>query len=339
MKILGIGGGTGLPVLLRGLREVVRKAAFSRPARVSISAIVCTSDNGGSSGRLRKDFGIPAVGDLRNCLAALATTSFELPDLFQHRFTDGDGLQGHSLGNLIVTALYQKHGSLGEAIQTAARLLRLGGRVLPSTEMPTTLCAQFEDGSVLRGESEISFAGKRIERVWLEPQSPPPFTGVLEAIAAADVIVFGPGSLYTSIIPNLLVGDVPKAIRSSKALKVFICNLATQRGETEGFTASDHLLALGRYLGRGVIDVCVMNTDPIRSHSGEGSSRTPLEPVVNDSYEVARMGIVPFQTGLVAKEEAKVRHDPKKLAHLIVSIGASALRRSDLLLGEGGLVA
>src|SRR5437867_2132520 len=141
MRILGIGGGTGLPVLLRGLKEMVGRPGFAQPSRVSISAIVCTSDNGGSSGKLSKDFGIPAVGDLRNCLAALATTSFELPDLFQHRFTDGNGLQGHSLGNLIVTALCQKHGSLGEAIQTAARLLRLGGSVLPSTEVPTTLCA------------------------------------------------------------------------------------------------------------------------------------------------------------------------------------------------------
>jgi len=338
MKILGIGGGTGLPVLLRGLREVVRQAAFSQ-ARISISAIVCTSDNGGSSGKLSKEFGIPAVGDLRNCLAALATTSFELPELFQHRFPEGNGLQGHSLGNLIVTALCQKHGSLGEAIQTAARLLHLGGRVLPSTEVPTTLCGQFEDGSVLRGESEISSAGNRIDRVWLEPQSPPPFSGVLEAIASANVIVFGPGSLYTSIIPNLLVRDIARAIRRSQALKVFISNLTTQRGETQGFTASDHLRALERYLGRGVVDVSIMNTDPIYSRSGEDLSQIMLEPVFNDSYEVARLGIVPFQTGLIAKEEAKVRHDPKKLANLIVSIAARALRRSDLLLGEGGLVA
>src|SRR5437867_5212191 len=335
-KILGIGGGTGLPVLLGGLKEFAQDPdGTSRPTGISISAIVSTSDDGGSSGRLSRTFGIPAVGDLRNCLAALAPNSFELPELFQHRFSAGAGLQGHSLGNLIVTALCEKYGSLGQAIQTAARLLRLHGHILPATEVRTTLSAVFEDGSVIRGESQIASAGKRIRRVWLEPESPPPFPGVLDVIANAAVIVFGPGSLYTSIIPNLLVEDVIQAIRCSPALKIFICNLTTQPGETEAFTASDHLRVLQSHIGQRVIDICVMSSDPVPQIAG---SETRVKPVRNDPQEIARMGVVPIQAGLLAREGPWVRHDPKKLAHLIVSI-ADALPRPGAGYDEGGLVA
>jgi len=335
-KILGIGGGTGLPVLLGGLKEFAQDPdGTSRPTGISISAIVSTSDDGGSSGRLSRTFGIPAVGDLRNCLAALAPNSFELPELFQHRFAPAAGHQGHSLSNLIVTALCEKSCTLGQAIQTAARLLRLHGHILPVTEVQTTLCAVFEDGSVMRGESQIGAASNRIRRVWLEPESPPPFPGVLEVIANADVIVFGPGSLYTSIIPNLLVEDAIQAIRCSTALKIFICNLTTQPGETEAFTASDHLRVLQSYFGQRVIDICVMSSDPVPQIAG---SKTRVKPVRNDPQEIARMGVVPIQAGLLAREGPWVRHDPKKLAQLIVSI-ADALPRPGTVYDEGGLVA
>src|SRR5215471_6330002 len=214
LHIAGIGGGTGLPVVIRSLAGT---------QRVRVTAIVAVSDSGGSSGRLRRSFDMPAVGDLRNCLVALSSNQSLLKNLFQHRFSRGD-IEGHSLGNLIVTALFQKTGSLSKALDAASHLLALKGRALPSTDAAATLCARFQDGSVVRGELQIASAGKNIQRVWLEPQNPPPSSGVLEAIATADAIVLAPGSLYSSLVPNLLVAGVADAIRRSSAVKISICN-------------------------------------------------------------------------------------------------------------------
>src|SRR6185295_6192388 len=181
------------------------------------------------------------IGDLRNCLVALSGNQSTLADLFQHRFSAGDGLDGHALGNLIVAALFQRTGSVQEAIEIASRLLPHKGKATPSTETLTTLCALLDDGSVIRGESRIPEAGRQIRRVWLEPSDPPASRGVLEALAAADAIVLAPGSLYTSLMPNLLVSGVASAIRKSPAVKILVCNLLTEPGETAGYSASDHL--------------------------------------------------------------------------------------------------
>src|SRR5579859_7187481 len=251
LRIVGIGGGTGLPVLLSGL---------AKEPRVELSAIVTVADDGGSSGRLRDTLGIPAVGDLRNCLVALSGDESALADLFQHRFSKGDGLEGHALGNLIVAALYQRTGSLKEAMEIVGRLLPLHGQALPATETLTTLCALLDDGRVVRGESRIPEAGRCVRRVWLEPAEPPATRGVLETLTAADAIVLAPGSLYTSLLPNLLVSGVAEAIRKSRAVKVLVCNLLTQPGETTGFSASDHLRVVEQHLGRDVVDYCVVNS-------------------------------------------------------------------------------
>ena len=310
LRIVGIGGGTGLPVLLAGLRQF---------ASVDVSAIVTVADNGGSSGRLRDSYGIPAVGDLRNCLVALSGKEGLLAGLFQHRFHAGGQLDGHALGNLIVTALYQQTGSLKQALEAAGQLLPMKGLAMAATETPATLCALFQDGSMVRGEWQIAAAGKEIQRVWLEPENPPPSPGVIEAIHSADAVVLAPGSLFTSLAPNLLVGGVAGAIRQSKAAKILVCNLTTQPGETDGLTASGHLRVVESLLGPRVVEFCLMNSATSRVRSLL-PRETRAEPVVCDMRLVRALGAVPIKADLLASDEAEIHHDPAKLGSLIVSV-------------------
>ncbi len=325
LRIVAIGGGTGLPALLSGLSAVCCRGNGAPPCETELSAIVTVADDGGSSGRLRRCFDIPAVGDLRNCLVALSNGQSLLQELFQHRFPGGDGLQGHALGNLILTALHQTSGSLGKATHLAGRLLASRGRVLPVTETPLTLCAEMQDGTVLRGESQIPARGRRIARIWSEPQDAEPFPAALEAIHAADGLVFGPGSLYTSIVPNLLVGGVTEAIRRSGAIKIFACNLMTQPGETEGLSAADHVRVLQQYLGWDILDVCLMNfgIDPARC---QHYHQVGAEPVQCDSHRIARMGVAPIHADLLSEEGERLRHDPVKLGRLVLSIVRAAMQ-------------
>lgn len=309
LRAVAFGGGTGLPVLLKALGTI---------PQIEATAIVTVTDNGGSSGRLCESFGIPAVGDLRNCLVALAESDSILADLFQHRFADGDGLRGHSLGNLIVTALCQRTGSLERAVEMMSHLLPLKGRALPSTDASATLCASFTDGTSVRGETQISDAGRRIARVWLEPDAPPAAPGVLDAIEQADTILFAPGSLYTSLLPNLLVDGVRDAVRASHAIKIFVCNLMTQPGETDGFTASDHLRALETCLGRGVIQFCIVNSTRPISRSEAADARSQC--VLCDSGEIAAMGPVPVAENLALVDAHGVHHDPVALGRLVWQI-------------------
>jgi uncharacterized cofD-like protein len=328
LKVVGIGGGTGLPVLLKGLKQICASPDFA-PTDIAISAIVCVSDNGGSSGTLRRNFGIPAVGDLRNCLVALSDSDLILADLFQYRFSGGNGFTGHSLGNLIVTALHQMSGKLGRAISLAQEVLCSAGAVYPVTEELVTLCAELETGEQIRGECQITAARGRIKRIWLEPENAAPFDGALRAIKSADVIVLGPGSLYTSLLPNLLVVGVADAIRNSPALKLFVCNLVTQHGETDGFSAADHLRALEMHLGFRGIDICAVNSSPITSTQLLKYLESGSGPVSWQEDEILQMGVIPVVTDLLKEGELKIRHDPVKLARLIVSqvSGAGAAAR------------
>jgi uncharacterized cofD-like protein len=310
LRVVGIGGGTGLPVVLRGL---------AAETNAEVTAIVTVTDNGGSSGRLRESFGLPAVGDLRNCLSALCAQRSVFGDIFQHRFAAGD-VNGHALGNLIVTALFQKTGSLQKSLDLAADMLHPGGRVLASTEMPATLCARFTDGSEVRGEVEIAAEGKPIEEVWLEPRCAAPTPGVLEAIQEADVIVFAPGSLFTSVIPNLLVAGVAEAIRRSTATKIAVCNLMTQPGETDEFLASHHVKALQQYLGPGAIDFCIVNSASAPVVPNRYRS-VMSQPVVADAEEISALGVIPVQADLQYQlDDEKVRHNPAKLAGMIMAV-------------------
>ena len=322
-RVVGIGGGTGLPVLLRGL---------ARQADLSVSAIVSVSDNGGSTGRLRDGLGIPAVGDLRNCLVALSDPTSALASLFQHRFSSAGELEGHALGNLIVAALYQQTGSLLRAIELAGEIMPQRGQAFAVTEMPTTLCASFRDGSIVRGEYQIAAIGGDIERVWLEPHAPPPSQGVLEAIRNADGIVLAPGSLYTSIVPNLLVDGVADAIRNSSAAKIMICNLMTQPGETNGYSASDHLQVIEGYLGAGVIQVVIGD-----ANEGRIRSRRYLEAqsdfVSFDREALIARGVAAVKASLMDYQDGKIRHDANKLGSLVANLlrarAAGALMNDD----------
>lgn len=310
LRIVGIGGGTGLPVLLEGL---------AKDASVEVTAIVTVSDDGGSSGRLRESFSMPAVGDLRNCLVALSGNDSTLADIFQHRFSGGGDLDGHTVGNLVVAALYQRTGNLSEAIEIASALLPSRGRTLAVTETHTTLCAAFEDGTTVRGESSISAVRRPIQRVWLEPHNPPAAFGVLEAIGSADAIVLAPGSLYTSLMPNLLVSGVAEAIRRSPAVKILVCNLMTQRGETDGFSASDHLRVVSECLGQSIVDFCLVNSAPRRgwpeSRTGEGAER-----VTCDLERIRALDSVPVTADLLMWHGDQIRHNPDMLGQLVVKI-------------------
>lgn len=253
-KIVVIGGGTGLTSVLRGIKE------YSR----NITAVVTVADDGGSSGEIRKSIGILPPGDIRNCLAALSNDEELLTQLFQYRFAAGAGLNGHSLGNLLITALTEITGSFEEAIAESARVLAVQGNVLPSTLKNINLVAEIElpEKKVtvnITGESEISNMGGKVRRVWLDPGNPSPFPPTLQAILSADLIVIGPGSLYTSIIANLLVPDLVDAIHVSKACKIYVCNVATQEGETDGYSCEDHIRAIENHIGSNIFDVVVAN--------------------------------------------------------------------------------
>jgi uncharacterized cofD-like protein len=336
LRIVGIGGGTGLPLLMRGLRQA-EKADTSD--ELALSAVVCVSDNGGSSGRLRESFETPALGDVRNCLVALADRRALMAQLFRYRFSNGNGLTGHALGNLILTALCQETGSLRRAVDLAAEVMQVAGAVLPVTEVPVTLCAEGEDGRRARGECEITAARLEIARVWLEPARPLPSRGVLECIDAADVIVLGPGSLYTSVIPPLLVGGVADAVRRSKALRLYACNLMAEPGETDGFDAADHLRALGRHLGPDSIDVCLANTRLPSAPLAKRYLASGAAPVTPDLEAIRALGVLPVTADLLAEDGSKARHAPLALGRLVLEIARTRARRrtrSDSTKGNKG---
>jgi len=244
MRVVAIGGGTGLSTLLRGLRRHVAAAGQTGAESGAISdlaAVVTVTDDGGSSGRLRKDFNMLPPGDLRNCMVALSEEEDLLAQLFNHRFRSGDGLKGHSFGNLFVAALTEITGDFGQAIQLASKILATRGRIYPATMANATLVAQMIDGTEVRGETNITASNSRIAELKLDPPNPVPLPETLEAIQRADMITVGPGSLYTSLITNLLVEGIPAALANANALRVYVCNLMTQANESLGLTASEHI--------------------------------------------------------------------------------------------------
>jgi len=322
-RIVAIGGGTGLSTLLRGLKEYTS----------NLTAIVTVTDDGGSSGRLRHELGVLPPGDIRNCLVALADSESTMTDLFQYRFNDGDGLTGHSFGNLFIAAMCGIAGDFDRAIKESSKVLNIKGRVLPSTLSNVALEATLADGSKVLGETSISKTGSPIKSLALVPSQCSPLQETLEAIAAADVIVLGPGSLYTSIMPNLLVPGIADAVLRANAVKVYVCNIMTQPGETDGMSASDHSKALlGTSRGR-LFDYALINVEQphrlLRAYESEGAHQ-----VTADFDAVAALGVTPVP-GRFVSEEQLVRHDTKKLAQAIVKlivergdpIGLASMRR------------
>jgi uncharacterized cofD-like protein len=307
--VVVIGGGTGLATLLRGMKEHTS----------NITAIVAMADDGGSSGRLREDFGTLPPGDIRNTLVALADTEPLMEALFQYRFSAGHGLEGHSFGNLFITAMHQIAGDFEHAVRQSSKVLAIRGRVLPSTLQSVILRAVYQDGTEARGESHIPQDKKRIERVYLEPPDALPVNAALEAIDAADAILLGPGSLYTSVIPNLLVQSVADRIRASAALKVYICNVMTQPGETDGFDASEHLRAILEHGGPGLIHYCLLNSAAIPQHVAKRYENRGAHAVATDTAKIRELGITPVMRPLIDESDL-ARHHPQKLAEAIMEL-------------------
>lgn len=308
VKIVTIGGGTGLSTLLAGLKHYT----------TNITAIVTVADDGGSSGKLREELGIIPPGDIRNCIAALSDEDKIITELFQYRFRSGQNLEGHSFGNLFLTALREvMGGDFIKAVKAASLILRSNGTVLPSSPEPMKIIAELTDGTIVEGESKIPLAKGKIKKIFCEPKKPKAQQEAIEAILNAELIIFGPGSLYTSIIPNLLILEIPEAIKKSSAHKIYVCNIMTQPGETTGYTVSDHIIALLQHTSNtNLIDGVIVNDRHpqrlLQKYKDKGQ-----EPVTIDADVIQKLGIRLVARNLI-KEEDLVRHDSKLLARAIL---------------------
>jgi uncharacterized cofD-like protein len=319
VRIVAVGGGTGLSTLLRELKEHVARRKEERvrmPIR-DLAAVVTVTDDGGSSGRLRREYKILPPGDIRNCMVALSKDEQLLSRLFQYRFASGEGLKDHSFGNLFLTALTHVTGDFTEAVRLSGQVLAIRGRIYPSTRQNVSLEAVMDDGSIVRGETRISATKKPIRRVRLVPRNVKPLPEVLRAIEEADLITFGPGSLYTSIIPNLLVHGVAEAVKRSRATKIYVSNLMTQPGETLGYSAADHVRAIYEHTSPGLFDWIVVNNGPVSRHMLRKYEADGAEPVSFDLDELQSLGLRCVLDHLV-DEQHVVRHDAARLARLLM---------------------
>ena len=300
-RIVALGGGTGMPCVLRGLRDLRERNEID-----DVTAVVTMTDDGGSSGRLRRTRGLPPPGDLRNCLVALAAEEDLMARLFQYRYDGAEELGGHTVGNLILAALAEQTGCLLAAVELSSRVLRVAGRILPSTLDAVTLAAEMEDGTTVLGETAIASAAKRIRRVRLEPASAAPARGVLEAIEAADIVVLGPGSLYTSVIPNVLVSGIGDALGRTRGVVVFVANLVSEHDGTAGMELTDHLRAVEEHAAGPFVDALLVHegpipTDTLARYEAEGSQ-------VLEWPDSSRVKPRVYKRHLLA-ETAKMRHD------------------------------
>lgn len=314
LRIVAAGGGTGLPRVLAGLAGGLEP---DEARAVDLTALVTTADDGGSSGELRRRYGIPAPGDVRNCLVALSEGLSPLAALFQHRFEGEGGLAGHTVGNVVLAALAQRLGDFGQAVEAAARLVGARGAVVPSADGPVELVAELEDGREVRGECALAAANGRVATLRLARPAAAP-ERALEAIARADLVVLGPGSLYSSLLASLLGGGVREALHETAATRVLVVNLFTQPGETDGYGAADHVRAVQRHLG-DVVDVALVHRPPLPAAVVERFAAEGARPVEADRAAVEALGVAPVLTDLLAPGELG-RHDPHKLARALLGI-------------------
>ncbi len=344
LRVVAIGGGTGLSTLLRGLKRYVAspdRRKSGRGGRASgfveapalpcptprciireLSAVVTVTDDGGSSGRLREDFKMLPPGDIRNCMVALSEDEHLLSKLFQYRFEHGD-LEGHSFGNLFVAALSHITGDFAQAVQMSSQILAARGKIFPSTNTNVTLAAEMDDGSLVRGETNITASKHSIVELRLEPETADPMPETLEAIANADLITLGPGSLYTSLITNLLVRGIPEALAASPATKVFVCNLMTQANESLGLSASQHIEKILQHAGGAkspIFDYALINTGPISGLRLEQYAREGQQPIEADLERVRALGVEPV-TGNFVHEGDVLRHDYDLVAERLLTLG------------------
>ena len=330
-RVVAIGGGTGLPNVLRGLRPLLYSAdeRDRTPPRDRLVAVVTTSDDGGSSGRLRAEFNIVPPGDIRNCLAALSDNHALIADIFQYRFDSGEGLNGHPIGNLVLAALADVTNDFTRAVEIAARVVGARGTVLPATRDMVTLLAEFEDGRIVSGETAISNGGGRVRHLSLLPERPACVPDSCEALLKADIVVAGPGSLYTSILPPLLVPELRDALLHTSATRILVANLMTEPGETDDYSVLDQVLAIERHLGAQLFDCIVYNTSPVPDTLRDTYAAGGAEPVVTGTFELAalqRLGIRPIGVPLVSEHPAgKIRHHPDRLAAAIIATAQGKL--------------
>ena len=312
-KIVAIGGGTGLSTMLRGLKKYTK----------NLTAVVTVSDDGGGSGMLRRDIGILPPGDIRHCMESLANTEPVMQRLLTYRFENGT-LRGQCFGNLLLAALNGVTGSFEEAVRCMGQVLAISGTVIPVTTADVCLSATFENGACVVGESNIFGFKKqqdcRIDHVSLLPERPKALSAALDAIAAADLILLGPGSLYTSVIPNLLVDGVSEAIAAARAQKIYVCNIMTQDGETEGYTAADHLEALLRHAAGNLVELCLANSSPIPPELAERYRAEGAEALTIDRERIAALGIELIERPLASQQGDFARHDPDALASAILEL-------------------
>ena len=307
-KIVVVGGGTGLSTMLRGLKEYTS----------NITAIVTVADDGGSSGVLRNQLGMLPPGDIRNCLVALADRETLLEQLFQYRFQDGEGLSGHSFGNLFIATMTEVLGDFEKAVQESSKVLAIRGQVLPSSLEDIRLRAKLENGRTVLGESKIGKSQEKIKEVTIEPEDSKPLPEALAAIEKADAIILGPGSLYTSILPNLLIKDLAKAIKKSSALKTYVCNVMTQPGETDGYTASDHLRVIDDHIGAEIIDAMLVNNQKVddkllKKYREEGAIPVEIDKGLDEfNVDIIKDSLI--------NQSNLVRHNSKKLAEVIMEL-------------------
>jgi uncharacterized cofD-like protein len=326
LRVVALGGGTGLSTLLRGLKQYVASPSSAGTERLEeplisdLAAIVTVTDDGGSSGRLRKDFNILPPGDLRNCMVALSEDEQLITRLFRHRFRGGEGLEGHSFGNLFVAALAEITGDFAQAIKLSSQVLATRGHIYPATVADVALRAQMDDGSFVNGETNITASKRRIAQLFLEPAEAEPLPETLEALERADLITIGPGSLYTSLITNLLVKGIPEALTAARGTRVFICNLMTQANESLDLTASQHIERIYEHTGGAIFDYALVNTAPVSEqlrsrYASEGA--TPIEP---DLARIEAMGVRVI-TGNFSAEGDVLRHASDRVAETILRLG------------------
>ncbi len=325
LRVVSIGGGTGLSSVLQGLKHHTRPSGGAAGA-LDITAIVTVTDDGGSSGRLRREFDVLPPGDIRNCMVALSEDSALLSRLFQYRFQSGRGLKGHSFGNLFLMALTQILGDFPDAVKASSEVLKIAGRIYPSTSANVSLEATLANGEILIGETRISRSKDRIQSIRLRPAKVPPLPAALTAIAEADLITLGPGSLFTSIVPNLLVDGIAAAIRNSPALKCYFVNLMWQPGETDEYRASDHVRVVHRHAGGKFLDYAIVNVRSITMALKKRYARKAALPVENDIEALMKMGLK-VVAGNLSSHTEKIRHDPDATAAVVMKLAQEGRRR------------
>jgi len=326
LRVVAIGGGTGLSTLLRGLRRHV--TASNQPSTApgviaDLAAVVSVTDDGGSSGRLRKGFNMLPPGDLRNCMVALSEEEDLLAKLFAHRFRGGDALKGHNFGNLFVAALTEITGDFGQAIQLASKILATRGRIYPVTMANTTLVARMDDGSEVSGETKITASKKRIAELMLDPPDATALPETLEAIERADLITVGPGSLYTSLIANLLVRGIPEALSGARGVRVYVCNLMSQANESLGLTASEHIERIYEHTRAAIFDYALVNTAPFSPETLARYAAEGAAPVIPDVDRIEALGVHAI-AGDFASEESVVRHAAGRVTGALLALGRTA---------------